>query len=274
MSLFVASLNSGSNGNCYYLSNHDDAVLIDAGISCRETEKRIKRLGLSVRKLKAIFISHEHGDHIHGVASLSKKYKLPVYITPLTRQFSNVQLHDESVKPFKAYEPVTIGTMNITGFPKLHDASDPHSFIIKNNDVTVGVFTDIGSLDKHVISNFKQCHAVFLESNYDEDKLMNGSYPYPLKERIRGTHGHLSNAQALQLFLEHRSEFLSHLFLSHLSRENNSPQLVRDAFEPHAGDTKIIVASRHKESRLYHIRNQVIARKAPSTSVEMQLSLF
>jgi Metal-dependent hydrolases of the beta-lactamase superfamily I len=276
MSLFIASLNSGSNGNCYYISNDDEAVLIDAGISCKETEKRLKRLGLSIRKVKAIFISHEHGDHIHGVGVLSRKHKLPVYITPRTRQLSNIELKEEYTHSFVAYQPVTIGALTITAFPKFHDASDPHSFIIQNRDVTVGVFTDIGTPCEHLIQHFKKCHAAFLESNYDEVMLNNGSYPYPLKERIRGTHGHLSNAQALQLFLEHRPPFMSHLLLSHLSRDNNAPKLVKALFEQHAEGTEIIIASRQKESKLYHIRNQpkINSVKLYSTKEELQLSLF
>src|SRR5690349_25125468 len=105
MSLFIASLNSGSNGNCYYIGNYDEAILVDGGISRRETEKRMKRLGLSIRKVKAIFVSHEHGDHIHGVPALSKKYQLPVYITPATLGHSKLELHEHLVKPLQAYNP-------------------------------------------------------------------------------------------------------------------------------------------------------------------------
>src|SRR5688572_11851614 len=125
MSLFTASLNSGSNGNCYYVANHHEAVLIDAGISCREVEIRMKRLNLSMKKVKAIFITHEHTDHVKGVAGISKKYKLPVYVTPTTFQHRRLRVKDHLVFPFKAYEPVTIGRLTVTGFPKFHDAIDP-----------------------------------------------------------------------------------------------------------------------------------------------------
>jgi phosphoribosyl 1,2-cyclic phosphodiesterase len=104
MSLFIASLNSGSNGNCYYIGNHDEAVLVDAGISCRETEKRMDRLGLNMRKVKAIFVSHEHTDHISGINTLSKKHQLPVYITNATLQNGGLKINEQLVKSFSAYE--------------------------------------------------------------------------------------------------------------------------------------------------------------------------
>src|SRR5471030_2950832 len=122
MSLFVASLNSGSNGNCYYIGNEQDAVLVDAGISCRETEKRLLRMGLYIRKVKAIFISHEHSDHISGVPVLAKKYQIPVYITPPTLQSVGLSLDHHLVFPFAAFQTVRIGELHITAFPKRHDA--------------------------------------------------------------------------------------------------------------------------------------------------------
>src|ERR1700744_5411222 len=120
MSLYIASLNSGSNGNCYYVGNDEEAVLIDAGISCRETEKRMNRLGLSIEKVKAVFISHEHSDHINGLEVLSKKYQIPVYITPATLQSSRLDLQHDLVRSFKAYTPVSIGGISVSAFPKFH----------------------------------------------------------------------------------------------------------------------------------------------------------
>lgn len=274
MSLFIASLNSGSNGNCYYVGNDQEAVLIDAGISCRETEIRMKRLGLSLRKVKAIFISHEHADHINGVSVLSKKYQLPVYITPETKRGGRLNLKDHLSFSFQAYEPVSIGNLSVLPFPKNHDASDPHSFVVASDTVKVGVFTDIGNNCEHVIRNFKQCHAVFLESNYDEHMLETGNYPIQLKNRIRDGKGHLSNREALDLFVQHRPPFMSHLLLSHLSAENNSQRIVKDLFQKNSGGTKIIIASRSKETLVYHIRHS--SRKVIATTQESysQLSLF
>src|SRR6201986_5406464 len=123
MSLFIASLNSGSNGNCYYIGNGHEAVLVDAGISCRETERRMKRLGLSMQKVKAIFISHEHSDHISGVTVLSKKYSLPVYITPSTLNNCSLVLDEQRTFSFTAYEAVQAGDLIILAFPKFYDAA-------------------------------------------------------------------------------------------------------------------------------------------------------
>lgn len=274
MSLFVASLNSGSNGNCYYVGNDQEAVLIDAGISCRETEIRMKRLGLSLRKVKAIFISHEHSDHISGVTTLSKKYQMPVYVTPETRQQGRLNIKEHLNHSFSAYKPISIGNLSITAFPKIHDATDPHSFIVSSETVKVGVFTDIGVACEHVVTNFKQCHAVFLESNYDAVMLETGRYPIHLKNRIRDGKGHLSNRQALDLFLRHKPAFMTHLLLSHLSAENNSQKLVKELFQESAGSTKIIIASRSKETKLYHIRNTVPKEDSLLKSSCSQLSLF
>jgi len=253
MSLYITSLNSGSNGNCYYIGNNTEAVLIDAGISCRETEKRMKRLGLSMSTLKAIFVSHEHADHINGIRVLSKKYQLPVYITANTLRSAGKILEKGMIRHFTASQPVNIGKLFIRAFPKFHDAIDPHSFMISSNGINIGVLTDIGNCCGHVIKYFKECHAVFLEANYCENMLMNGNYPYILKKRISSDTGHLSNTQALELFTKYRGEQLSHLILAHLSKNNNSPDLVDQLFRQQAGSTRIIVASRYEETPLFHI---------------------
>lgn len=276
MSLFVAALNSGSNGNCYYIGNDNEAILVDGGISCRETEKRLTRLGLSIKTVKAIFISHEHGDHIHGVSALVKKFKLPVYITPATFRNGNLMMNEDQALSFRAYESIEIGGLTVKAFPKFHDAADPHSFIVSGNGVHIGILTDIGAICDHVISHFKLCHAAFLEANYDEEMLEKGRYPQALKNRIRGGLGHLSNRQALDLFLKHKSPQLSHLFLSHLSKNNNKPEIVRDLFSAATENTEIIIASRERETALYHIHNHAVPHNSKNLvpSKPVQLTLF
>jgi phosphoribosyl 1,2-cyclic phosphodiesterase len=277
MALYIASLNSGSNGNCYYIGNEHEAILIDAGISCRETEKRMKRLNLPLNKVKAIFITHEHGDHIKGIQTLAHKYQLPVYITAGTLAGSGLLLKPQQVCSFEKYKPISIGNLFITAFPKFHDATDPYSFIVSCNKVKVGIFTDIGVACKDVIKHFKQCHAAFLESNYDEHMLMQGSYPVHLKNRIRDGKGHLSNIQALELFRDHRPRFMSHLLLSHLSHNNNTPELVYNLFSQYAGNTEIIIASRHKETAVYYITDStksLAIKKNTAKEKPLQLSLF
>ena len=253
MSLFISSINSGSNANCYYVGNRHEAVLIDAGLSCRETEKRMKLLGLAMDRIKAIFVSHEHTDHINGINSICKKYKLPVYITPSTLKQSSLYIEKEYIHHFKHNRAVTIGGLTITPFTKFHDAADPHSFIISNDKVNIGVITDIGHACKEVIKAFKKCDAVFLESNYCEDMLANGSYPYHLKKRISSDEGHLSNTQALELFLKHQTKRLQLLILSHLSQNNNKPAIVESLFAPHAGKVKIVIAPRYAATEVYNV---------------------
>lgn len=274
MSLFITSLNSGSNGNCYYVGNNNEAVLVDVGISCKEVELRMKRLDLSLDKIKAIFISHEHGDHIKGVQTLSKKYNLPVYITPQTLSNSHLVLENVLIKSFNGYGKVVIGSLIVTPFPKRHDASDPYSFIVEGNGIKIGVLTDIGSACQHVIENFKQCHAAFLEANYDEGLLDSGYYPYYLKERIRSDKGHLSNKQALDLFVNHKSELMSHVILSHLSKDNNCPIIVKDLFSKHAQQTQVVVASRLQETEVFHITGSFVSQNVMKPKVTFQTSLF
>lgn len=253
MALYFASLNSGSNGNCYYIGNGEEAVLVDVGISCREIEKRLARLELDIAKVKAVFISHEHSDHIRGVTVLSRKHRIPVYVTPATHKSGCLFLEEDLTHPFKANHTIRIGNLKVTAFPKLHDAADPHSFVITGEDITIGVFTDIGVVCENVKLNFQKCHAIFLEANYDEFMLEKGAYPIYLKDRIRSDKGHLSNHQALELLMKNRPEQMSHIILSHLSKENNSPQKALDLFMPHLGNVKIDIASRHQETPVFCI---------------------
>jgi phosphoribosyl 1,2-cyclic phosphodiesterase len=173
---------------------------------------------------------------------------LPVYITGKTRENSPLEIEKELTCTFRADEPVMIGGLSVLPFTKNHDADDPHSFVIGFKNVNVGVITDLGFACRQTIKHFKTCDAVFLESNYCEMMLKNGSYPLHLKKRISGKKGHLSNDQALELFLRHKPEQLQLLILSHLSQNNNHPEVVRKLFEPHTGNVKLVVASRHKES--------------------------
>lgn len=281
MSLYTASLNSGSNANCYYIGNQQEAVLVDAGLSCRETERRMKQLDLPMEKVKALFVTHEHSDHITGMAGIAKKYRLPVYITTNTLHRCSIPLDPSLVRHFVQAKPISIGGLSIVPFKKSHDADDPHSFMISGHGVNVGIITDIGYACKRVIKYFSQCHAAFLESNYCDDMLMNGHYPYHLKKRISSDEGHLSNAQALELFQQYRSDLLQLLVLSHLSKNNNKPELVERMFAPHAGNVKIFVASRYEASPVFEVvSHSPVTRPAAKILIrrkvkdERQLSLF
>ena len=169
--------------------------------------------------------------------------------------------------------------MLVQSFVKSHDAVDPASFLVSYSNIHVGVFTDIGHACKEISRYFPLCHAAFLESNYCDDMLEKGNYPFHLKQRIRGKKGHLSNDQAAELFMKFRGPGLSHLVLSHLSKNNNSPEIAEKLFAKIAGDTKIIVASRYQESAVIEVKaGNIPLIKLPQVKQKItsakQLSLF
>jgi phosphoribosyl 1,2-cyclic phosphodiesterase len=273
MPLYFTSLNSGSNGNCYYVGNSSEAVLIDAGISCKETERRMRSLGLPMTKIKAIFITHEHTDHIRGLVLLAKKYSLPVYLSTQTLSCCGEMKRYHSCQTVTDGQSVQIGELKITAFSKFHDAAEPLSFVVRQCGIQVGVMTDIGKVCDKVRNYFSNCHAVFLESNYDVLMLQNGRYPNYLKQRIRGGSGHLSNDEALALFNNHRNTTLSRLILSHLSKENNNPILVKELFESHSGKVEVHVASRDTHSPLFSLFFPDEKKQAATFKVQ-QLAMF
>lgn len=244
----VCAIASGSNGNCYYIGNENEAVLVDVGISCKQVLERMNERGLDVSKLKAIFITHEHVDHIRGTRVLSKKLNIPAFFTYGTWN----KAHKSSKPIFYRFvhidKPLKLGEFTIHAFAKNHDANEPCSFRIEVGGLNVGVMTDIGSVCDNVVEHFKKCNIVFLESNYDEDMLWKGPYPWPLKKRVASDVGHLSNIQSLNLVTEHATDELEVVFLSHLSGENNTPDIAYEAFKPLHDKYEIIKTSRHEAS--------------------------
>jgi len=242
----ICALASGSNGNCYYIGNKEDAILIDAGINCKQILIRMKEKGLDPGKIRALFITHEHHDHVCGARVLGKKLDIPVYMTKGTYQslyFTNQPLAVRFIEPG---QPVLLIPFIIHSFLKNHDAKEPTSYRIELQGINVGVFTDIGSPCHNVTSHLKECHALFLETNYDEKMLWEGSYPYPLKQRIASDVGHLSNMQAVSLLSEHAGPALKWVLLSHLSGENNTPQIAYDALKHLENRFNLVVTSRHQ----------------------------
>lgn len=269
--LYTASIASGSNGNCYYIGNDHEAILVDIGISCRELERRMARMGLEIQKVKAIFISHEHTDHIKGLAVVANKYQLPVFLTQKTYAACRLAIPSRLLFELKPNHTIHVGQLEVIPFTKYHDAADPQSFVVRFKDLTVGVFTDIGQVCDRLSHYFAQCNIAFLETNYDEEMLDKGRYPYYLKNRIRGGHGHLSNKQAFDLFETQRSEKLELLFLCHLSKDNNQPALISELFNQHAGSTRIVLAGRDSETPVYTINsftNTVLKYEEKTVSYE------
>jgi phosphoribosyl 1,2-cyclic phosphodiesterase len=271
MSLHLVSLNSGSNGNSYYVGNEEHGVLIDAGISCKTLEYRMKSLNLPIHRIRGVFITHEHGDHIGGLSTLAFRHHIPVYASEGT--IKELGSFKDKIPPFviQPETPVILEDLTITGFKKYHDAADPLSFIVSHSDKHIGIFTDIGTACTNLRKYFSICHAVLLESNYDEEMLQNGKYPEFLKSRIRGDNGHLSNSQALELFLSCKADHLEYLCLGHLSKENNHPDLVRELFEKHAKGIKIEIANRYGITEPYFLTKEKANYNAPTGQLRLEL---
>jgi len=251
--LDICAIASGSNGNCYYIGNSEAAILIDAGITRKQALLRMEQKNINPEKIKAIFVSHEHFDHACGVRGLSKKVGADVYVTAET--------HKNSFKRHRASQPIlfnpgdviTIGDFTVHTFLKKHDAVEPCSFRVEYHGINIGVFTDIGQACENVINNFKQCQAVFLESNYDEKMLREGTYTDHLKGRITSGYGHLSNIQALNLLKEHHNPNLQLVLLSHISEENNNPDIVMETFKPLQSQFTIILTNRYAAGDIFNI---------------------
>ena len=250
------SIASGSNGNCYYLAKGTDAVLIDIGLNTKHILIRMERLGINPKSIKAIFITHEHTDHIRGLSVFSKRFQIPVYITKGSYEGSRLHMPEHLVHIIQPDQRVQIGGLTVMGIPKYHDAKEPCSFVVTDGQVNVSILTDLGrgcANVKHVITH---SDVLLLESNFDEDMLQNGRYSYFLKNRIRGGWGHISNATALQLFLENRTARLKHLILGHLSGENNTVELVDSVFRAHCHEIQLSIATRTEETPMFLIDEQ------------------
>ena len=193
----ICALASGSNGNAYYIEHQGEAILVDAGISRRQLLQRMKEKKLSISLLKGVFISHEHADHIRGFRVLCDMQKIPGYISNETMHNCRKEWLPAMLEIFHPGESLKLGNFNIHCFAKSHDAADPCSFRIEAGGINIGVMTDIGVSCENLKQHLSLCHAVFLESNYDEQLLQNGNYPYYLKQRVASNQGHLSNAQAV-----------------------------------------------------------------------------
>lgn len=225
----VSALASGSSGNCFYVKEGESAILIDAGISCKQILTRLNELNENANKIKGIFVTHEHSDHIKGVDVLARTLNIPVYATRGTAK--SFLCSDKSlVNEIKNDETIKIGKMNVEVFSKSHDAEDPVSMKITNG-ATLSVITDIGHACKAVCEAVEDSDFLIIESNHDISMLENGPYPYVLKRRILSDKGHLSNLHAGLCVLEHAKPRLRHTILSHLSETNNKPLLALSTFK-------------------------------------------
>lgn len=250
----ICALASGSNGNCYYVGNEHDAILVDAGVSTKKILLRMDEAGLQPSKVRAIFISHEHSDHVHGVRVLSKRLGVPAWFTQRTLDALKSVEQPELGQIFTPDKAIKLGSFTIHPFLKNHDAAEPCSFRIEHDGWHIGVFTDIGEACQKVIHHLRKCHALFIETNYDAKMLWDGSYPYHLKSRVASAVGHLSNDQAFELIRDHAGPELVHVFLSHLSGENNRPEIAKERFQTLSDRFSIHLTSRHTFSQVCRLR--------------------
>ena len=255
----ICALASGSNGNCYYVGNKNDAVLVDAGISRRQILKRMKERELDPSKIRAVLISHEHADHFRGIRVLSKDLDVPVFMTPSSFEKSWGPNRPARITYFNPGDVLQIGGFEVHTFLKQHDAAEPCSFRIEHEGLNVGVMTDIGAPCDNVFNHFSACQAIFLESNYDEEMLREGPYPPHLKNRVASDYGHLSNKQACSLLDQYGGTDLQVVYLSHLSAENNRPDIALKEFERLSDRYLVKLTHRYAPADVFTIRKKEVA---------------
>ncbi|MBN2367691.1 MBL fold metallo-hydrolase [Candidatus Woesearchaeota archaeon] len=244
-------LASGSSGNSTYISDSETSILIDAGISCRRITESLSKLGKDLSEINGVFVTHEHTDHIKGLERLSK-FNVPIYMNRMTYEAADPDLNPDF---FINRQDIEIGSLKITPVPVSHDAANPCGFRVQNNGTSIGVFTDFGKPDTNIKKIANEAKALVLESNHDIDMLLNGPYPYHLKQRILSDKGHLSNIDAGLLLKDHASENLNIVFLAHLSRNNNEEETALNTVSALAKQNKSLKAkySITKQDRISEI---------------------
>lgn len=221
-----ASLGSGSDGNALVVQVGQTCVLMDCGFNLTESVARLARLGLNPEALSGIVVTHEHGDHVAGVARLARKYSLPLWLThgTLRAQFKNLG-ELRNVTELDPHNRFAIGEVVVQPYLVPHDATEPVQFVFSDGAKRLGVLTDAGSSTPHIERILSGCAALVLECNHDEEMLANGSYPFSLKNRVGGRFGHLNNEAAAALLARLDNSQLQHIVAAHLSRKNNTPEL-------------------------------------------------
>ncbi len=226
-----ASLGSGSKGNSTLIDDGDTRLLIDLGFTVKEAIKRLARLGMAPENIDAILVTHEHGDHIHGVAGFARRFGTPVYLTAGTYDLKRMgQL--PFLNMINCDESFMVGSFAVMPVAVPHDAREPCQYVVTSFGVSVGVLTDLGHITPHVEACYRDCDALLLECNHDSDMLAQGPYPHLLKQRVGGDYGHLNNHQAAGLLERIDLARLSHLGIAHISEQNNLPHLAREALQP------------------------------------------
>lgn len=226
----LCSIASGSSGNCVYVGTENTRLLVDAGISKKRIVDGLLSVDVHPEEIKGIFITHEHSDHVSGLGVLSRKYHIPIYGTKETlgaiQEMKNLgEIETSLFHPILPDEPVYIEDLKINPFSIPHDASNPVCYTFECEGHKAGVATDLGTYNEYIISRLEGCEILLLEANHDINMLQVGAYPYNLKRRILGDKGHLSNDNSGRLLCDLIQSGLKYIFLGHLSKENNYPEL-------------------------------------------------
>lgn len=222
-------LASGSKGNSLFIETGETKLLLDAGLSAVEILRRLDAIGVEGSEIDAIMISHEHHDHVRGAGALARKLKIPVILSYPTHKEASRHFAKVQTVEFESGYSFCFRDLAIDPFPITHDACDPVGFIIESSEGVMGVATDLGIATRLVVDKLQNCRIIIVESNHDEEMLMNGPYPWHLKQRIRSRHGHLSNNDSAALLEEILHPNLEGVFLAHLSETNNDPTLAHNA---------------------------------------------
>ncbi len=252
MGVSVSVLASGSQGNTAIVESSKARILVDAGISCRETFKRLKSIGREPREVSAILITHEHSDHVYGLLTLAKKLDVPVFMTGATHQaWARAMRDDSGEKPkiaklelFSAGRSFQIADITVTPFTIPHDAADPVGLTFSVEGVKVAIATDLGYMPASVRDHLRRCDVLMIESNHDLEMLRVGPYPWSVKQRVMSRVGHLSNESLAEFFAQYYDGGASYIVLAHISQENNHPEIALRAAENALGPQMTLIRNR------------------------------
>lgn len=238
----VSILGSGSGGNSIYLESNGTKILIDAGFSCKKIEDKLNSIGKKLEGIDALLITHEHTDHIQGAGIISRKYNIPIYITTesYTAGMHKLGKIDENNIKFIEDKFILQNNILIKPFDVMHDANRTIGFRVENLDGKIAtISTDIGYINNIVRENFKDSDLMIIESNYDYNMLMNCNYPWDLKARVKSRNGHLSNNDAAKFVKEMYSDKLKKVYLAHISKDSNNPEIIKNTFNEELKNSKI-----------------------------------
>ena len=235
MTLRFTSLGSGSSGNGLVVESGNTRVMMDCGFTLGDTRARLERAGLAPSQIRGVVVTHEHEDHMGGVARFALRYAIPVYLTRGSAQWLPPDFPAVLVRCIDSHTPFAIDALSVEPFPVPHDAREPVQYVFTDGDARLGVVTDLGTVTQHVVEKLSGCQALVIECNHDLDMLMEGPYPVSLKHRVAGRFGHLSNSDAGRLVAALDRSRLRHLIAAHLSQQNNKPALAVESLSCGAG---------------------------------------